>query len=62
MLSPQNHAIALIDFQPAMCQGVQSYDRLVTFNKVQVLTKGAAPHAVYVPRKGEVNAGAMSFL
>ncbi len=41
MLSPQNHAIALIDFQPAMYQGVQSHDRLVTFNNVQVLAKAA---------------------
>jgi hypothetical protein len=32
MLSPQNHAIALIDYQPAMYQGVQSHDRLVTVN------------------------------
>jgi hypothetical protein len=30
MLSPQNCAIALIDFQPAMYQGVQSHDRLTT--------------------------------
>jgi nicotinamidase-related amidase len=41
MLSPQNSAIALIDFQPAMYQGVQSHDRLVTFNNVQVLAKAA---------------------
>ena len=41
MLSPQNHAIALIDFRPAMYQGVQSHDRLVTFNNVQVLAKAA---------------------
>ena len=41
MLSPQNHAIALIDYQPAMYQGVQSHDRLVTFNNVQVLAKAA---------------------
>src|SRR5437899_12452507 len=41
MLSPQNHAIALIDFQPAMYQGIQSHDRLVTFNNVQVLAKAA---------------------
>ena len=41
MLSPKNHAIALIDFQPAMFQGVQSHDRLVTFNNVQVLAKAA---------------------
>jgi hypothetical protein len=27
MLSPQNHAIALIDYQPAMYEGVQSHDR-----------------------------------
>src|SRR5580658_2418830 len=41
MLTPQNSAIALIDFQPAMYQGVQSHDRLVTFNNVQVLAKAA---------------------
>jgi nicotinamidase-related amidase len=41
MLSPQNCAIALIDFQPAMYQGVQSHDRLVTLNNVQVLAKTA---------------------
>ena len=41
MLSPQNCAIALIDYQPAMYQGVQSHDRLVTFNNVQVLAKAA---------------------
>ena len=35
MLSPENHAIALVDYQPAMYQGVQSHDRLVTFNNVQ---------------------------
>jgi nicotinamidase-related amidase len=41
MLSPQNCAIALIDFQPAMYQGVQSHDRLATLNNVQVLAKAA---------------------
>lgn len=41
MLTPDNHAIALIDYQPAMYQGVQSHDRLVTFNNVQVLAKAA---------------------
>ena len=41
MLTPQNHAIALIDYQPAMYQGVQSHDRLVTFNNVQILAKTA---------------------
>ncbi|HKM69243.1 MAG TPA: hydrolase [Stellaceae bacterium] len=41
MLSPQNHAIALIDYQPAMYQGVQSHDRIVTFNNVQILAKTA---------------------
>jgi hypothetical protein len=30
-----------IDYQPAMYQGVQSDDRLVTFNNVQVLAKAA---------------------
>jgi nicotinamidase-related amidase len=41
MLSPQNSAVALIDYQPAMYQGVQSHDRLVTFNNVQILAKAA---------------------
>jgi nicotinamidase-related amidase len=41
MLTPQNCGIALIDYQPAMYQGVQSHDRLVTFNNVQVLAKAA---------------------
>ena len=41
MLTPQNSAIALIDYQPAMYQGVQSHDRLVTLNNVQVLAKAA---------------------
>src|SRR5271163_2574991 len=41
MLTPKNSAIALIDYQPAMFQGVQSHDRLVTFNNVQVLAKAA---------------------
>ena len=41
MLTPQNSAIALIDYQPAMYQGVQSHDRLVPFNNVQVLAKAA---------------------
>ncbi|MDB5394760.1 MAG: Isochorismatase hydrolase [Rhodospirillales bacterium] len=41
MLTPQNSAITLIDYQPAMYQGVQSHDRLVPFNNVQVLAKAA---------------------
>jgi nicotinamidase-related amidase len=41
MLSSQNCAIALIDFQPAMYQGVQSHGRLTTLNNVQVLAKAA---------------------
>lgn len=41
MLTPQNSAIALIDYQPAMYQGVQSHDRLVPMNNVQVLAKAA---------------------
>jgi nicotinamidase-related amidase len=41
MLTPQNCAITLIDYQPAMYQGVQSHDRLVPFNNVQVLAKTA---------------------
>src|ERR1700742_910244 len=41
MLTPQNSAIALIDYQPAMYQGVQSHDRIVVFNNVQILAKAA---------------------
>jgi nicotinamidase-related amidase len=41
MLTPQNSAIALIDYQPAMFQGVQSHDRIVTLNNVQILAKAA---------------------
>src|SRR3954454_3488263 len=41
MLTPQNSAITLIDYQPAMYQGVQSHDRLVPFNNVQILAKTA---------------------
>jgi len=41
MLTPQNSAIALIDYQPAMYQGVQSHDRLVVANNIQILAKAA---------------------
>lgn len=41
MLTPDNSAIALIDYQPAMYQGVQSHDRLVTMHNIQVLAKSA---------------------
>jgi nicotinamidase-related amidase len=41
MLTSENSALALIDYQPAMFQGVQSHDRIVTFNNVQILAKTA---------------------
>jgi nicotinamidase-related amidase len=41
MLTSQNSAIAFIDYQPAMYQGVQSHDRIVTLNNVQILAKSA---------------------
>src|SRR6266446_561684 len=41
MLTPQNSAIALIDYQPAMYQGVQSHDRIVVVNNIQILAKAA---------------------
>jgi nicotinamidase-related amidase len=47
MLSSQNCAIALIDIQSAMYQSMQSHDRLVTFNNVQVLAK--APKLFGIP-------------
>jgi nicotinamidase-related amidase len=41
MLSPQNAALVLIDFQPAMFQGVESHDRLSVVHNVQILAKAA---------------------
>ena len=46
MLTPQNSAIALIDYQPAMYQGVQSHDRLTTAHNVQILAKAAKLFAI----------------
>jgi nicotinamidase-related amidase len=41
MISPQNAALVLIDFQPAMYQGVESHDRLSVVHNVQILAKAA---------------------
>ena len=41
MITPENSAVVLIDFQPAMYQGIESHDRLSVFNNVQILAKGA---------------------
>lgn len=41
MLSPDNCALVLIDFQPAMFQGVESHDRLSVVHNVQILAKSA---------------------
>ena len=46
LLSPQNCALALIDFQPAMFQGVQSHDRKTIVDHVQVLARAAKLFAV----------------
>src|SRR5271169_831050 len=56
MLTPQNSAIALIDYQPAMYQGVQSHDRLVTFNNVQILAKTAKLFGVSTVEKDSFSA------
>jgi hypothetical protein len=40
MLTPQNSAIALIDYQPVMYQSVQPHDRLETFNNIQCFWPG----------------------
>lgn len=40
-LTPQNCALALIDFQPAMFFGVQSHDRLSIMHNAVVLAKAA---------------------
>ena len=41
MLTPDNAALVLIDFQPAMYQGVQSHDRLSVMHNVQTLARAA---------------------
>lgn len=41
LLTPQNCAVALIDFQPAMYFGVQSHDRLSIMHNSVVLAKAA---------------------
>jgi nicotinamidase-related amidase len=41
MISPSTCALALIDFQPAMFQGVQSHDRKVIVDNVQILARTA---------------------
>lgn len=41
MITPDNCALVLIDFQPAMFQGVESHDRLSIVHNVQVLAKTA---------------------
>src|ERR1700761_5107657 len=41
LLTPQNCALALIDFQPAMYFGVQSHDRLSIMHNSAVLAKTA---------------------
>jgi nicotinamidase-related amidase len=50
MLSPTNCALTLIDFQPAMYQGVYSHDRLSVLHNTQVLAKAAklfgVPHVL----------------
>jgi nicotinamidase-related amidase len=41
MLTPANCALALIDFQPAMFQGVQSHDRKAIIDNVQILAQAS---------------------
>ncbi len=41
MITPDNAALVLIDFQPAMFQGVESHDRLSVVHNVQILAEGA---------------------
>jgi len=42
MLTPENSKISLINYRPAMCQGVQPRDRLVPFNNGRVLAAHSA--------------------
>lgn len=41
MINPSNCALALIDFQPAMFQGVQSHDRKTIVDNVQILARAS---------------------
>lgn len=41
MLTPETAALVLIDFQPAMFQGVQSHDRREVMANVQILARAA---------------------
>lgn len=41
LLNPAETALTLIDYQPAMFQGVESHDRLSVVHNVQVLAKAA---------------------
>jgi nicotinamidase-related amidase len=41
MISPSNAALTLIDYQPAMFQGVESHPRLEVVHNVQILAKAA---------------------
>jgi nicotinamidase-related amidase len=41
LLSPQNCALTLIDFQPAMYAGVQSHDRMSIIENTAILAKSA---------------------
>ncbi|MEM6461243.1 MAG: hydrolase [Pseudomonadota bacterium] len=41
MLKPDNCVLVLVDFQPAMYQGVQSHDRLTVMHNVQTLARAA---------------------
>ncbi len=54
MISPSNCALALVDFQPAMFQGVQSHDRKVIVDNVQILARAAKLFGVPV-RFGGIN-------
>jgi nicotinamidase-related amidase len=40
-ITPRDTALVLIDYQPAMYQGVESHDRLSVMHNVQVLAKAA---------------------
>jgi len=41
LLTPQDCALLLIDFQPAMFQGVYSHERMIIVDNVQILAKAA---------------------
>ena len=49
LLTPENAALILIDFQPSLIDGTKSIDRRVLLNNVAALTKAATMFDLHRP-------------